>query len=560
MGILLLAFVPVLASAQQLYDIIIQELMIDPTPIVGLPATEWIELKNRSVTPVQLQGWRLATATAISGPLPPYLLKPDSIVVLCATSSLAALQPFGPVIAVPSFPSLDNESTTVRMEHNGRVIHAIAYQRSWYRNALKQEGGWSLEMIDTRNPCNNEENWRASNDPSGGTPGKNHQDNQTFTDTRAPLLYKAISHADTIVHLYFTEPLDSATAVQSSRYAVGDLVVYNVSVLSPLYNIVQLRTDPMLQGTVYPVRVAIAEDCAGNASTGMSASIGISTAALEGDVVINEVLFNPRSPGADFIELYNRSGKVIELAELYLASRNDAGTISTPIRLSDEPHYIFPGEHIALSTAPSILIEQYPAAATGKLLRIAAMPSMPDDEGNVMVLNASGTIIEELAYTERWHFALIADPEGISLERIDPDKPANDPTNWHSAGSFAGYATPGYINSQHRESMPAEGMIRLVTPVFSPDNDGMEDYCLLDYTFPDQGWVASVSIYNERGFMVRELVNNELAGTRGNWRWDGLGDAMQPLPMGHYILLAECFHVDGRRERKKLLVVLAHRP
>ena len=37
---------------------------------------------------------------------------------------------------------------------------------------------------------------------------------------------------------------------------------------------------------------------------------------------------------------------------------------------------------------------------------------------------------------------------GVSLERISFETPASDPTNWAGGLPSAGYATPGYLNSQ----------------------------------------------------------------------------------------------------------------
>ena len=50
------------------YDIVIDELMADPAPVTGLPNNEWIELRNTSLSAINLSGWRIGDAGGQSGP------------------------------------------------------------------------------------------------------------------------------------------------------------------------------------------------------------------------------------------------------------------------------------------------------------------------------------------------------------------------------------------------------------------------------------------------------------------------------------------------------------
>ena len=146
--------------------------MADQTPQIGLPSNEWIELKNVSANPINLQNWRIGDATGQSGPMPNFVLQPDSFVIVCTGSAVAAMQVYGRVISVTSFPSLDNEGDQLFLKSNtGLTIHAVSYSLSWYQNAVKSDGGWTLEMIDTKNPCSGISNWKASTDTRGGSPG-----------------------------------------------------------------------------------------------------------------------------------------------------------------------------------------------------------------------------------------------------------------------------------------------------------------------------------------------------------------------------------------------------
>ena len=149
--------------SQNRYDVVIDELMPDPTPVVGLPTNEWIELKNTTAAPINLSGWRIGDPTGQSGPMPNFILQPDSFVIICTGSAVAAMSVFGTTISVTSFPSLDNDGDQLFLRAaNGRTIHGVAYSSAWYQNVVKTDGGWSLEMIDTKSPCAGMSNWKGS--------------------------------------------------------------------------------------------------------------------------------------------------------------------------------------------------------------------------------------------------------------------------------------------------------------------------------------------------------------------------------------------------------------
>ena len=67
-------------------DIVINELMIDPSPAVGLPEVEYIELFNASRQAYDLRGLKIGDPS-VETILPAYVLDPESYVLIVATSS-----------------------------------------------------------------------------------------------------------------------------------------------------------------------------------------------------------------------------------------------------------------------------------------------------------------------------------------------------------------------------------------------------------------------------------------------------------------------------------------
>lgn len=553
---------PVSAQTARRFDLLITELMADPIPAVGLPNAEYIEIRNVSTTAYNLQGWRLSDATGTATISSSFLLQPDSAVILCANSNVAQFGPFGRTIGLASFPSLDNdgELLVLRSPQNA-VIHAVEYSSSWYANAVKQDGGWSLEMIDLSNPCSGKANWKASTNGTGGTPGGPNAVRGTNIDDTPPQLKKAFVLSSEQVVLEFDEPLDSNSATIAANFSVHGTTVTMATPLPPFFQQVQLQLHTALQPEqVYAVTVSHVTDCKGNAiGVFHKAKLGIPQPANAGDVVINEILFNPGPGVSDYVEVYNRSNKIIDAATLYVANRNNSGAATSPKRFSDAPAYLFPGDFMAVTEDREALAKTYHVKNEDAVLQLSSLPSFPDDKGNVVLLNSTGDVLDELAYHKDWHYALINEPEGVSLERIDPAAPTQNRNNWHSAAATAGYGTPGYQNSQHRATEITTAAISISPAVFSPDGDGFDDVATIHYQLAETGYVANVSIFDAAGRLVRRLVKNDLLSLKGFWKWDGLGEGQNKLPIGTYIIFTEIFNLEGKKQSFKQTTVLARR-
>ena len=181
---------------------------------------------------------------------------------------------------------------------------------------------------------------------------------------------------------------------------------------------------------------------------------------------------------------------------------------------------------------------------------------MPDEDGHLVLLDAQGQVLDELAYKDDWHFKLISDDEGVSLERMDPSAPTQNKNNWHSAASSAGYGTPGYVNSQYRQSNNLAAMISVEPPIISPDNDGRDDRAVIRYQLTEPGFVANILLYDVEGRLLRRLVSNSILGSSGYWTWDGLDENGNRLPFGIYILFTEIYNLQGKKARFKNSIVV----
>jgi len=546
-----------------IFDVVISEIMVDESPPVLLPETEYIELYNRRDFPIRLRGWELNN-NGSAFPLPDVTIQPDSFILLVKEEWLPGF-PNVPAAGMLSFPFLTNAFGRLLLYYpDSLLIHEVAYSGDWYKHSGKENGGWSLEMIDPDFPCAGEENWRASGDTSGGTPGRTNSLNGAIADSTLPVIIRTGYIAPDTVVLYLSRPVDpSGVSILNVTMEPGTGIPLSATVAEPGWNRILLKLPVPLSGdTVYRIIVpAGLRDCYGNIMLADTVPVALPGELLPSDIIINEALFHPYSGGTDYVEVYNRSGKVLDLQDLFLAEADTAADLVFNLQqAAPGSMLVFPEEYIVLSADQQLVKQYYGTPAPYNFIDMAGYPSYANTAGVIALTTLSQQVIDLFAYSEDMHFALLSSSEGISLERVSADSPSQDRFNWHSAAQAAGWGTPGYRNSQYLPgSTVQQDAFVFDTEIFSPDNDGYQDLLVIRYELDGPGYVATVTVYDDMGRKMATVLNNELLGTGGWFTWDGVDLYGHKASTGIHLVSIELFSPGGHTEQIRKVCVVAAR-
>jgi hypothetical protein len=381
-----------------------------------------------------------------------------------------------------------------------------------------------------------------------------------IADTTKPTVINVTVASNTLIDVTFSERVDLATAQATGNYSVDNSIGNPYIAIAGNLVLVNLAFNTaFVSGPTYTLNISGVKDEAGNTMDSYSFQFATADSAQPEDIIINEILFNPKTGGYDFIELYNRGNKVIDLKTLDILEKD----ISDPQNILEEAspltvqsYLLFPQQFVVL-TENTVNIEQnYMVDNPAAMLQVPTLPNYSDDESICVLRNHNGITIDSLSYDHNWHFALLDIEDGVSLERIDYNKPTQDKSNWHSAASTVGFATPTYRNSQFSETGISDDEIKIDPEVFTPDNDGEKDFTYIIYKFTEAGYTLNAKIYDAKGREIRTLAKSELLSSEGKLMWDGINDDNQKARTGIYIIAVEIFNLQGKVKRFKKQVVL----
>ncbi|MNV09188.1 hypothetical protein D3C71_996770 [compost metagenome] len=513
-------------------DLIITEIMVDPTPVIGLPELEFVEIHNKSSKYIHLAGWKLGDQSG-DGTITSGFIHPGEYKILCATANIPE---FPGAYGVSSFPSYNNSSDEVVLkDNNGVLIDKISYTDSWYQDAIKKVGGYTLELINPNDPCSDASNWIASNSATGGTPGIQNSVHHTNPDTQIPHLSSLIALSPNYLEVNFSEGMDSVSLVNATLNINPNLTVQSIYVASTFSSQALVTFNENLTlSQQYQLSYGPVSDCWLNTTT-LSGNFALADAPQAGDLVINEILFDPVTGGSDFVELYNRSSKIINLNDLSI-SRYNGDTIQLT-----QNYLLSPNSYVVLTPDSNYQKNTFPEAVPGRFYS-TPLPTLNNDSSTFILL-FNLLLIDKVSYHEDWHLALIDNVENKTLERINPDGPSSSASNWHTAAETIGFGTPGRINSQYMTGNVSSNF-GTSEPIFSPDNDGFQDVLLFQYRF-DEAMVATLKIFDNQGREVHTLFSSELLGAEGSFTWDGVMANNQKAPIGIYIAVIEAFSANG---------------
>ena len=534
-------------------DIVISEIFADPSPTIGLPEVEYIEIYNRTDKSIRLNGWQFMDETTASR-LPDLVLHPKDYLVL--TSHVEDFDASN-VVAIQNFPALNNSGDALWLKDDrGTVIDSLVYTDAWYKDEGKLGGGWSLEIIDTENLCSGNQNWAASENDTGGTPGTANSIAATKPDVTGPKLLSAIPLTSSMLVLQFNERLDKQLPRLNSIIITPAVGIKKLAFSNTALTSLQVEMEESFQaGTKYNVNIGAVYDCAGNKNEEANeTTFGLPEEADSLDVLINEILFNPRPTGVDFVEIVNSSSKFLNLKNWSLGTLGDDG-LQDIVTITTEDLLLQPRQILAFTINPEILLGEYLNANEKNVVAVKKLPSFNDDAGNVAILDHHGNVIDFFTYTKDMHSVFIKDEEGVSLERITA-MPNSLHAVWKSATASTGFATPGYMNSNNVDVMQSAEPIKIEPEIFSPLM-GTPTFTLVHYNFESGGYVGNVQIFDSQGRVVKSLANNNLLGTSGFFRWDGDSNDGTKVPVGYYMDLFEIFDDRGVTKRYQKRVAVA---
>lgn len=265
----------------------------------------------------------------------------------------------------------------------------------------------------------------------------------------------------------------------------------------------------------------------------------------EGEILINEILFNPIGDGVDFLELLNVSDTVFDISNCKLGNKKQMYLLPTFL--------LYPDSMVAITKDSALLCSQYHCKNPQNILQVEKMLPLPNDSGFIKI-TCDSTIIDTLYYKADMHHIYLNNIEGISLERTSD--------GFLQSASTILKATPGYKNSRSSTKDEYDYFSEEETDTFKLLSSSVHVY---NYEFPENIVLlyrlqspqrVSVKVFSLNGYSVYSILESELLSGEGKLFWDGRGDGLEILPVGMYVIVVESYSEDTTYAFKRFPVAI----
>lgn len=537
-------------------SIVINEIMYAPPS--GEP--EWVELYNTTSGTIDLRSWRLGNRTLTSryviagSPAP--LLPSEYVVVTKDTALFRSVHQDLSInivqsASLPTFLFNNSGDAVVILDARGMMMDSTHYTPSW-----GGQHGSSLERIEASPNSTDSSNWASSGDSSRSTPGRQNfltpleynlrlvnisvDDALTSGMLRIAVLVQNVGKSSTGVYAVSLFSDGNRDSIPQASELIETQILISPLAYKDSEEVIFDWSPPTFGRTYLIAEVNDPRDqrISDNTAFGI-ATIGFTARA----VIINEIMYDPMSGEAEYVELMNRSASPIDLFDWKLSDIVDTSSAPNVHSFARTSMNIGAGMYVTIATDSSIL-KSFPYLADSAFHLIIKKSGFSLNNGGdqVILYDVARQTMDSVSYLPTWQNSLLDDPHGRSLERINPEFPSNDRRNWSTSADPRG-GTPGRKNSLFTIPGLANSSLSCSPNPFSPDADGVEDVTIISYNAPSTTGLIRVRIYDSVGRLVRTLAEHEPTGAHGEIIWNGLNDRGERVRMGIYVVLLEV--LDG---------------
>jgi len=506
----------------------VNEVMSNPlgSSGVGSPEdrNEFVEIFNMGPETVDLSGWTITDFDAIDEIVPfealsgdfNSLLLPGGYALIMDPEYVDSGEDYMPY-GVPSCLLLTVGNTTIgngiSTTDNIALISSEGDTISTYYNPFDPGDGISVERVY---PYNGDvsENWKACGDVSGSTPGR-----QNSVYSSPDFLLDSLWVVGNNVFFLLVNPYDSVLS--------GTVEVFDDENINGI-----LDEGELIEGFIF---ADVTQDSVCRLDFTLS-SEGVYFIGFDligetifrririGDgvarFIINEIMYAPSGP-PEWIELFNRS-----LYDISLDSFCIDGIPSSFIEIPS-------GDYVIVASDSADFLSYY-GNIPSPVLEISL--SLSNSGDSVLLFDGNGFVFDKVVYGGD-------ETDGnFSLERVNPEIPSNNSTNWGQSVLEGG--TPGAINSVFAEYKKSNVSLAVTPPHFTPDGDGVDETCVISFNLPYMRNDITLKIYDRRGHLLCENIGS-YGGESGEWIWDGKDRKDEVVPTGLYIILLLIEDIDN---------------
>ena len=225
---------------------------------------------------------------------------------------------------------------------------------------------------------------------------------------------------------------------QDSIPQPGELILSNneIGIISGDSSLITLETSNYSQGRNYfiaELKYSLDENNTNNIAF-TNFNVG-DTITYVGNIIVNEIMYDPSSGEPEWVELKNNSTDIINLKGWSLS---DVLTNPTKAVITDQDYSLAPGEFL-IAAKDSSFYFYHPELSP--VTKVVSFGTLGNTEDGVILYDYRDGIVDSLLYKSSW-----GHKKGFSLERITGKKSSCDSSNWVISLSSE-KSSPGKENS-----------------------------------------------------------------------------------------------------------------